>query len=170
MSGLAAPSFTTTPTPTRAKFFRLPAMNFPFFARSSTAVGVSTARSKPSPPSIRLMSAPTVSFSTVTLCPVCCSNAGSSASSTCLKAPAVSTLISAAPAPRGAAAATSMIARLNTMVLIASSITQPYSKGGAANIGTVLNFLARQRRHATHARKGAMRPRPHALLPTCLYS
>ena len=37
-------------------------------------------------------------------------------------------------------------------------------------IGTVLNFLARQRRHATHARKGAMRPRPHALLPTCLYS
>ena len=49
---------------------------------------------------MRLVNTPTVAFSTITLWPVCFSNSGTSASSTCLKAPAVSTLISAAAASR----------------------------------------------------------------------
>src|SRR5262249_55418139 len=83
---------------------------------------VSTATSKASPPSIRLVSAPTVSFWTVTLWPVCFSNSGTSASTTCLNAPAVSTLISAAAAFPDAPAAIATAARPNKLILIASSI------------------------------------------------
>ena len=39
MSGFGVPSLTTTPTPTRARFCRLPATNLPLPVRSSTARG-----------------------------------------------------------------------------------------------------------------------------------
>jgi hypothetical protein len=122
MSGFGVPSLTTTPTPTRPRFTRLPAANLPLPARSLTAPGVSTATSKTSPPSIRLVSAPTVSFWTVTLWPLCFSNSGTSASTTCLNAPAVKTLSSAAAALPDAPAAIATAARPNKLILIASSI------------------------------------------------
>jgi hypothetical protein len=122
MSGFAAPSLTTTPTPTRARLARLPATSLPLLARASTAAGVSTARSNVSPPSIRLVSAPTVSLSTMTLLPLVRSKSGTSASSTCLKAPAVRTLISAAAAGRAAPTPMSTMAIPTNIVRIASSI------------------------------------------------
>ncbi len=121
MSGTGAPALTMTPTPTRARLARLPSTSLPLPVRSLTAAGVSTATSKASPPSIRFLSAPTVSFSTVTLWPVCFSNSGSTASSTCLNAPAVKTLISAAATPRGALSAMTTTASVSNAVLMSAS-------------------------------------------------
>jgi len=82
MSGLGAPSFTTTPTPTLASFTWLPAASLPLAIISSTTAGVITKRSKASPPSIRFFNWPVVPLSTVTLWPVCFSKSGTSASTT----------------------------------------------------------------------------------------
>ena len=58
--------------------------------------GDSTSTSKVSPSSTRLVSWPTVPLSSTTLWPVAFSNSGMSATTTCLKAPVVSTFSSAA--------------------------------------------------------------------------
>src|SRR5882724_4797092 len=60
--------------------------------------GDSTNTSKVSPPSTRFCNCPTVPLSTTTLWPVAFSNSGTKATTTCLNAPVVSTLISAAAA------------------------------------------------------------------------
>src|SRR3954452_22882647 len=60
--------------------------------------GDSTSTSKASPSSTRFCNWPTVPLSTTTLWPVAFSNSGTSATTTCLNAPVVSTLISAAVA------------------------------------------------------------------------
>src|SRR6185295_17853653 len=91
-----APSFTTTPIETVARLTRLLGTILPEAARPSTMVGVMIATSKASPDSIRFCRPPAVSLSTMTLLPVCFSKSGTSASTTCLKAPAVRTLTSAA--------------------------------------------------------------------------
>src|SRR5262245_39478325 len=96
MSGFGAPSLTTTPIETVARLTRLLGTILPEAARPSTIAGVMIATSKASPDSIRFWRPPAVSLSTVTLLPVCFSKSGTSASTTCLKAPAVKTLTSAA--------------------------------------------------------------------------
>src|ERR1700692_4146154 len=96
MSGLFAPVFTITPTPTRARFVRLPEITLPPPVSLSTVSGVITTTSKLSPASIRFISAPTVSFSTETLLPLVRSYSGSSACTVDLNAPAVSSFSSAA--------------------------------------------------------------------------
>src|SRR4026207_2064331 len=63
--------------------------------------GDSTSTSKVSPPSTRFCNWPTVPLSSTTLWPVAFSNSGTSATTTCLNAPVVSTLISAAVAGVG---------------------------------------------------------------------
>src|SRR6266567_5106600 len=60
--------------------------------------GDSTSTSKASPSSTRFCNWPTVPLSTTTLWPVAFSNSGTKATTTCLNAPVVSTLISAAAA------------------------------------------------------------------------
>ena len=91
----ARPSRTPTPTPTVATLTWLCAISLPSLASASMTTGVITATSKASPPSMRFFRPPAVSLSTVTLWPVSFSKSGMSASTTCMKAPAVSTLISA---------------------------------------------------------------------------
>ena len=120
MSGFGAPSLTITPTPTRAMFTRLPSAILPFLIRPSTAPGDRNVTSNASPPSIFFTRAPTVSFSIATLCPVCFSNSGASATTICLKAPAVSTLMSAATArlPVKAMAARSKAAAIRGLSVI----------------------------------------------------
>src|SRR6185312_2194252 len=61
-------------------------------------LGDSTSTSKLSPPSTRFCNWPTVPLSITTLFPVAFSNSGTKATTTCLNAPVVSTLISAATA------------------------------------------------------------------------
>src|SRR3954471_9994863 len=53
MSGRGAPSFTATPIPTRASGAVEPAATLPLAVRSASAAGVSTTKSKGSPPSMR---------------------------------------------------------------------------------------------------------------------
>src|ERR1700743_2619584 len=107
MSGLLAPAFTMTPTPTRARLVRLPEMTLPSPASWSTVSGVITTTSNFSPALIRFISAPTVSFSTETLLPLVFSYSGNSATTVDLNAPAVSSFSSTAldaDVPRAATA------------------------------------------------------------------
>ena len=67
MSGFGAPSFTITPTPTRARLVRLNGATLLLAASSSIAAGLSTMTSKVSPPSTRLTRPPTVSLSMIEL-------------------------------------------------------------------------------------------------------
>src|SRR5262249_54561048 len=84
-------------------------------------------------------------------------------------APAVSTLISALAAPRGAAAARSIVARLSSITLIVSSVCAScYRKRCAANIGTARNQSAC--RLWGGSAQGCNAVVGYALLATCLYS
>ncbi len=100
IAGLGAPVLTATPMPTRARFTTLSPTTRPSAANGLSPPGVSTSTSNVSPPLMRLTSAPAVSLSTTTLWPVRASNAGTIATTTCLKAPVVRTLMVSAHAGR----------------------------------------------------------------------
>src|SRR5262245_4440853 len=129
MSGLGAPSFTITPTPTLASSAFEPLAILPLVMKSSMPLGDRTSTSKVSPSSTRLVSWPTVPLSSTTLWPVAFSNSGTSATTTCLKAPVVSTLISAAVAvggmwpatPRTAVKSSPNLYRMRRLLLNANS-------------------------------------------------
>src|ERR1700730_4798928 len=96
MSGCGAPALTITLIPTRA---RSPArMILPALDSSSFAAGVRTARSNAAPPAMRFVSAPTVSLSTLMVCPLPFWNSSATASRTGFIAPAVKTFTSSARA------------------------------------------------------------------------
>jgi hypothetical protein len=102
--GARAPVFTATPTPTFASEVTLAASTTPCSASGFRPPGVRTRTSKASPPAMRLDKAPAVSFSTTTLLPVRASNVGAMATTICLKAPLVSTLMVSAWADTDASA------------------------------------------------------------------
>src|SRR5260221_3814600 len=143
------PSLPPTPTPTRASATWLPAANLPFAVSWSIAAGPMTARSNASPSSMRLVSTPTVALSSVTLWPVAFSKSGTVASRISLKAPAVSTLISAAAAPALppsiATAPTSAVSRIRRIGLqIPRRLPQraPHVRRRAAVVAQALRRLA----------------------------
>src|SRR5258705_11451636 len=107
MSGLGAPAFTATPMPERAISTRERDTSLPSLIRPSMPAPVLISRSAVSPSATRLLSAPEVASTRVTLCPVAFSNFGTRSSSTVVMAAELKSLISAAPAVPAHAAASS---------------------------------------------------------------
>ncbi|OQB98132.1 MAG: hypothetical protein BWX79_03378 [Alphaproteobacteria bacterium ADurb.Bin100] len=70
IAGSGAPCFTATPMATRASRTDEPRATRPACSSSSIAAGVNTTTSKASPLPMRRASAPAVSFSMRTVCPV----------------------------------------------------------------------------------------------------
>src|SRR5882757_3593579 len=119
MSGLAAPSRIAMPTPTLAK--SIPPSSLPDLPSAVSAAGDAITRSKLSPASMRLIMLPTVPVSHLTLRPDA-SNCGMTASSTCLKAPAVRTLSGSA---RAAPDKTTAIAKASATYLTLNMHARP---------------------------------------------
>src|SRR5688572_3288078 len=99
MAGFCAPARTATPMPERAMVARLAATTVPCLTSSSMAAGeVRITTSKESPASIWRFELALEPYWMTSLCPVACSNAGPTSSSTGFRPKPVSTLMTAASA------------------------------------------------------------------------